>query len=184
MSQKPATKNIKCVSGFRDPTDEEAEGIARFTGAKYDHDIKITQRTAVCLFAAAIVFFLCAVLDDEYQFVSVFLALGSALMGAVSLSSIKVIQKKKQAFENRQYEVASGTVWDIQANPDKVGCCNVMFRDENGTIYTHWMVVRGEGVEDGSPMLLVRADPSVMEGEYNFAFTPFMLTPKGAKLHW
>lgn len=114
----------------------------------------------------------------------VFLALLAYAMVFKLIYDSKTMRQNIQAFEARKFRVLDGSVHKIQVNNSTPGACNVLFISSYGQECKRWFLAREEGLETGSPLLLVTADKNAVKKDVTWTFTPFMMSEEGSKLHW
>ena len=173
------------LTGLRFPTEEEKAAVAEAVSAGLSANIRLTKAMGILLPAVGLLLAAGAVSGTVQgtaaRAVLFILAVIGIAAGLSAFAHVRRMRAQIGAFCDGQFRVADGRVGRIEVNPEMPGISNASFvtgRDEElAGLYR----VRQEGLEEGTPLLLVRWEERGREETR--AFTPFMLTGEGIRRH-
>lgn len=87
-------------------------------------------------------------------------------------------------FLSGEFLVIDGTVSKMETNIDTPGCINIWFLSKDQQFNDGWYRVRQENIEIGSPLILIIPNSERTKKFSSIAFSEFMLTDDGIRLHW
>ena len=178
-----AAKYNGAETSYRTPTDYEKERIAAYFRAYYASSIKCGKVMSRVLTVVGLLMMGSIGLDtNKTTGVSIAVGLLCFFLVYKFVRSKNRCIAENQAFAAGRFSVADGVVTKIETNLDTPGCCNICFLSDDGEISGGWLRVREENVAIGSHILLMRPEDKCSFPV--FAFSDFMLTDEGIKLHW
>ena len=128
--------------------------------------------------------FVFLVITPGAGYIMILLALISYILVFKLIYDSKTMRVILQGFQDVRFRVLDGTVSAIQLNPTTPGAWNVRFTSLYGQTCDRWFLAREEGLEMGSPLLLVTVDWDAVKKDITRVFTPFMMTEEGSRKHW
>lgn len=168
----------------RKPSAHEVEQISKYVREYSSSKIKISKRMSSILTVVGLV--LVGAIGGGVNKASLF----SAILGCLCfLLVFKFIQSKNgciaeiNAYSTGAFAVIDGRICKMEVNADTPGFCNAWFVSNDEAINDGWFQIRQEDVSIGSPMMLAVANNRRDTKNSVFAFSEFMLTDEGIRLH-
>ena len=171
------------ITGFRSPTQSEINSVSKYMKAYYRTNSKISGIAGIIL--ATLGLLLVNGSRGGNSFLPLILG-GCSLAGAfMALYNTFTNRKEAARFAKGEFHVLDGKVTDIQMTPEIPGVNIVKFTSNRGQTLDGWFEVRREGLRIGTPLLLVYIpkEEERKTGDFQWAFTPFMLTEEGIRRH-
>lgn len=169
------------LHGFRLPTDDEHELLARAFQYRYESLARTCNR-----FSSGFAV-LGAILMGSYSSGGVFAILFGLLCFCPVFALILSKKKEKKVLDRISagtFQVLEGTVQEYRNDIRTPYSYSVRFLSQYDQLLEEWHHIRYEGVTDDSPLLLVYVHNSPIRRVNTWVFTTFMLSEKGIKLHW
>lgn len=162
----------KRMKGFRRPKEQERQAISRYFERYFSDSQKMQKRMVVLL---------CAFGVFSMSFKVTGLIIDAVLFAAVYsiYRNVRSYQRKIAVFQKGEFWVLEGKVTELSVHPDYPGVFNARFQSLLGEDAPGWFRVRQEGVQIGTPLLLMYAEKDVMKKDIYRTFTPYMLTEDG-----
>ena len=181
-------RSIEELDGIRVPTQEEIARIGRYMRCYYQDNDRLT-RILMPAFLVLGLLLVCGVLLGVAKATSqrlAFLLLGLILLG-VGISGmvhLRTLEARIRPFEQGAFHVVNGSVGEISPNLRYPGIQNVRFVSAGGIALDGYYEARQEELQLGTPLLLVFIKKDEWRfGDFQWVFTPFMLTEEGIKKH-
>ncbi len=176
-------KRINEATGFRSPTQSEINGVSKHMKAYYQANSKISEIAGIIL--ATLGLLLINGSGDGNSFLTLILGGGSLAGAVMALYNTFTNKQKAVRFEKGEFYVLEGTVTNIQMAPEMPGVSSVEFTSNWGQTLDGRFEVRHEELQIGTPLLLVYIPKKEgkITGDFQWAFTPFMLTEEGIRRH-
>ena len=177
------TVKIDEMTGFRRPSEEERAGVSRHMRYYYNTTTKQTRIIGIILAVLGALLIIGGIAGRNV----IGAVLGAAaIAGAVmAFRTLSAYRKETDRFERGDFRVLDGKVSKRELCPDIPGVSSVEFTSLTGQVADGMFEVRQEGLEIGTPLLLVYVSGEERKegGKFTWAFTPFMLTEEGARKH-
>lgn len=166
---------IKNMAGLRRPEEQERQAISCYFEKYFSDSQKMQKKMAVLLCVFGVL--------SMSSFKATGLIVGAVLFALVYsiYSNVRSYRGKIAAFQKGEFWVLEGKVTEFSIHPDYPGVFNARFQSLLGEDAPGWFRVRQEGVQIGTPLLLMYAEKDVMKKDIYRTFTPHVLTEDGLK---
>lgn len=172
------TEKIETLTGWRNPTYKEQQDVGEYFENYYAANIRVANGASSILTILGIIF------CSGYKSGDIFFCIvGIVLFGIV----FKMIwdkndtKRKIPILKNGNFKVMNGQVCEFKSHWESPGAYYANVISEYGEKIDTPFLVRGEGLEIGTPVLVVYVNPQTIKGGLVRAFTPYMLTSEGIK---
>ena len=177
MMRPGKTENL---SGYRAPTPGEIRAVSLLFEKYYASGIRLCKVATTALCSLGLMLFC---LYGALGWKAIVFGLLSYMGAFFSIASKNRLRRNQRVFADGRFAVLDGYVCKIGAN-DAPGCCNVWFESVNGQRPEVPFRVRQEGLQERTPLLLVRVEEREIRHGLTWVFTPFMLTEEARNLRW
>lgn len=174
---------IEQMSGFRIPTKEETTDVSRHMHAYYRSLKRKTIASGIVLTVMGVLLLIGGI--SAHNMLGFGLGITAAAGAVCAFYYSLTVMSELLVFEKGEFYVMDGNVSRIEVCPDTPGMSSVEFTSVFGQTADGVFEARQEGLEMGTPILLVYVPKEKVSGlkAFTWVFTPFMLTEEGAKKH-